>query len=82
MERPNLPALMAELAAKHGCTTTPEALTYFIGTERIVSRRNQQGLPRWIEGPFALMLRNCARVTDYLRVPSDQVVDLGRQVSI
>jgi KUP system potassium uptake protein len=31
---------------------------------------------------FAAMLRNCSRVTDYLRIPADQVVDIGRQVSI
>jgi KUP system potassium uptake protein len=28
------------------------------------------------------MLRNCARVTDYLHIPASQVVDIGKQVSI
>jgi KUP system potassium uptake protein len=32
--------------------------------------------------PFTTFLRNSARVTDYLRIPANQVVDIGRQVSI
>ncbi len=82
MEHADLPALMSELATRHGCPVDPAALTYFIGMERIVPRDDGRGLPRWIEAPFAMMLRNCARVTDYTRVPADQVVELGRQVSI
>lgn len=82
MQRPDLPALMKLVAARHGCPDDVASLTYFIGMERIVPREDGNGLPRWIEAPFAVMLRNCARVTDYLRVPPDQVVDLGRQVSI
>jgi len=82
MERANLPALMAHIVAEHGCPADVSALTYFIGTERIVPRDDGEGLPRWIERPFAMMLRNCARLTDYLRVPPDQVADLGRQVAI
>ncbi|WP_323122730.1 potassium transporter Kup [Burkholderia alba] len=81
MERPDLPALMARIA-QQGCPVDPAEVTYFIGMERIVPRDDGLGLPRWIEALFATMLRNCARVTDYLRVPADQVVDLGRQVSI
>ncbi|MBZ5794006.1 KUP/HAK/KT family potassium transporter [Burkholderia contaminans] len=82
MERADLPALMTQIASRHGCPLDPAALTYFIGMERVTSRDDGQGIPRWIARAFALMLRNCTRVTDYLRVPADQVVDLGRQVSI
>jgi len=82
MERADLPALMTQIAAQHGCPLDPAALTYFIGMERITHRDDGQGIPRWMQWAFALMLRNCTRVTDYLRVPADQVVDLGRQVSI
>jgi len=81
MERPDIPALMRQVAA-HGCTINPEELTYFIGTEKIVSRDDGLGLPGWIRGLFSAMLRNSTRVTDYLRVPADRLVDVGRQVSI
>jgi hypothetical protein len=39
-------------------------------------------VPRWISATFAVLLRNDARVTDYLRIPANQVVDIGRQISI
>ncbi|WP_266159256.1 potassium transporter Kup [Dyella silvatica] len=81
MERPDMPALMAQIAT-HGCPIDPAKLSYFIGMEKIVPREDGQGLPRWIEATFGILLRNCARVTDYLRVPPSQVVDIGRQVSI
>jgi KUP system potassium uptake protein len=28
------------------------------------------------------MLRNCTKVTDYMRIPAEQLMDLGRQISI
>jgi KUP system potassium uptake protein len=81
MQRPNLPQLMTQVAT-HDCPIDPHELTYFIGMEKIVRRDDGHGLPLWIEAMFSVLLRNSARVTDYLHVPADQVVDIGRQVSI
>ncbi len=81
MQRPDLPSLMAQVVT-HGCPIDAQALTYFIGMEKIVPREDKRGLPRWMSRMFGILLRNCARVTDYLRVPPGQVVDIGRQVSI
>jgi KUP system potassium uptake protein len=81
MERPDMPALMSQIAT-HGCPIDPRKLTYFVGMERIIAREGPHRLPRWIRVIFAAMLRNCARVTDYLRIPATQVVDIGRQISI
>jgi KUP system potassium uptake protein len=81
MERPDMPALMAQIQT-HGCPIDPARLSYFIGMEKIVPRDDRHGLPRWIRVPFTMFLRNSARVTDYLRIPANQVVDIGRQVSI
>ncbi|HTY50244.1 MAG TPA: KUP/HAK/KT family potassium transporter [Steroidobacteraceae bacterium] len=81
MQRPNMPALMAQIAT-HGCPIDPGTLTYFIGMETIVAREDGRGLPRWVRAIFAVLLRNCARITDYLRIPPNQVVDIGRQISI
>ena len=81
MQRPDLPSLMAQVAT-HGCPVDTHMLTYFIGIEKIVPRTDGHGLPRWIEAMFSVLLRNSARVTDYLNVHAEQVVDLGRQVSI
>jgi KUP system potassium uptake protein len=81
MERPDMPTLMAQIQT-HGCPIDPAKLSYFIGIEKIVPRDDHHGLPRWIRVPFTMFLRNSARVTDYLRIPANQVVDIGRQVSI
>jgi KUP system potassium uptake protein len=81
MERPDMPALMAQIQT-HGCPIDPARLSYFIGIEKIVPRDDRHGLPAWIRVPFTTFLRNSARVTDYLRIPANQVVDIGRQVSI
>ncbi|RDS81554.1 potassium transporter Kup [Dyella monticola] len=81
MERPDMPALMAQIAT-HGCPIHPDELTYFAGIEKIVPREDGNGLPRWIRVPFTMLLRNSTRVTDYLRIPANQVVDIGRQISI
>lgn len=81
MERPDMPALMAQIAM-HGCPIHPDELTYFVGLEKIVAREDGRGIPRWIRTVFMMLLRNCARVTDYLRIPANQVVDIGRLISI
>jgi KUP system potassium uptake protein len=80
MERPAMPDLMRELAAR-GCGVVPEKLTYFVGSERIVPRE-VGGLPRWMAVAFSFLLRNATHMPDYLNVPRDQLVDLGRQISI
>ncbi len=81
MERPDLPQLMKQLAA-HGCEFDPAKLTYFVGSERLVPREDGRGLPRWMEVLFSAMLRNSVHLTDYLRVPREQLIDLGRQISV
>ncbi|HXY98229.1 MAG TPA: KUP/HAK/KT family potassium transporter [Steroidobacteraceae bacterium] len=80
MERPDMPDLMRQLAAR-GCGVVPEKLTYFVGSERIVPRE-AGGLPRWMEAIFSFLLRNATHMPDYLNVPRDQLIDLGRQISI
>ena len=81
MERPDMPDLMRQLAAR-GCGVVPEKLTYFVGSERVVPREGGGGLPRWMEAIFSALLRNSVHAPDYLNVPRDQLVDLGRQIAI
>jgi hypothetical protein len=39
-------------------------------------------MPLWQERIFAAIMRNASRVTDYFRLPTEQVVEIGRQISI
>jgi KUP system potassium uptake protein len=81
MERPDVPALLRE--AKHlGCTVDMTDLTFYVGHETVLSRADHQGLPAWQEHLFAFMQRNAAQVSDFLNLPSDATVEIGRQVEI
>jgi KUP system potassium uptake protein len=81
MERPHIPQLL--LASKsHGCTVNLSDVTYYVGRESVVGREDGLGLPVWQEALFAMMERNAAHVSDFFSLPSDQVVEIGRQISI
>jgi KUP system potassium uptake protein len=81
MQRPDIPLLLKE-AQQQGCQVLLDDVTYYVGHEHIVHRRQGAALPRWQEALFAAMGRNSAHVTDYFRLPSQQVVEIGRQISI
>jgi KUP system potassium uptake protein len=57
-------------------------VTYYVGAETIVPAEDGKGLPRWQEALFAAMGRNGARISDYLHLPYDQVVEIGREIEI
>ena len=57
-------------------------MTYYVGHETVISREDGMGLPAWQERIFAVMERNAVHVSDFFSLPSDQVVEIGRQVSI
>ena len=81
MERPEIPELL-RTSKSLGCTVDLNDVTYYVGHETIVSREDKGGLPGWQETLFAMMQRNAVHVSDFFSLPSDQVVEIGRQISI
>jgi KUP system potassium uptake protein len=81
MQRPDIPLLLKE-AQERGCQVQLDDVTYYIGHESILPSRDAAGIPRWQESLFAAMVRNASHATDYFRLPSEQVVEIGRQVAI
>jgi KUP system potassium uptake protein len=81
MERPDIPAILHKAQAR-GCPIDLADVTYFVGHERVVPREDGAGLPRWIVVIFSFLQRNSVRVSDYLRLPTDSVVEIGPQVAI
>ena len=81
MERPDIPHLLGQLK-KRGCTIDLADVTYFVGHETVTRRQDGKGLPAWQEALFAVMERNAAHVTDFFNLPGEQVVEIGRQISI
>jgi len=81
MQRPDIPRLLEE-AQQRGCTVPHNDVTYYVGHEHVLHRQHGPAMPHWQEAIFAAMLRNASHVTDYFRLPTQQVVEIGRQVSI
>jgi len=81
MERPDIPKLLKS-AHGHGCNLDLKNITYYVGHETIIPRNGKKALPRWIEAIFAFMQRNSLHISDYFRLPSDSVVEIGRQIAI
>jgi KUP system potassium uptake protein len=81
MDQPDIPAVLRK-AKEKGCNILLDDVTYYVGRETVVSREDGQVLPKWQESLFALMERNAEQVTDFFRLPVDQVVEIGRQVAI
>jgi KUP system potassium uptake protein len=81
MERPDIPALLRH-AHGLGCTIDLSDVTYYVGHETVVPDKDDKALPRMAEALFAFMQRNSAHLTEYFRLPTDAVVEIGRQVSV
>jgi KUP system potassium uptake protein len=81
MEHPDIPLLL-QTASSRGCAIDLSDVTYYVGHETVVHGEDGKALPRWQEALFALMERNAAHVTDFFRLPSESVVEIGRQILI
>jgi KUP system potassium uptake protein len=81
MERPDIPSLLRTLQERDGLNDLDD-VTCDAGLETVVPEGRGQDLPRWQEVLFAAMQRNAAHMTELLRLPCEQVVEIGRQVSI
>ncbi len=81
MEHPDVPAILAE-CKKQGAQIDLDDVTFYVGAETIVAAEDGSGLPRWQEALFAAMSRNAGRISDYLALPCDHVVEIGREIEI
>jgi len=81
MEHPYIPDLV-EISKQFGCPVNLSDVTYYVGHETVVPREDGKGMPRWQIGIFTMMERNAVHVSDFLSLPSDQVVEIGRQIQI
>ncbi|MBI2800065.1 MAG: KUP/HAK/KT family potassium transporter [Gammaproteobacteria bacterium] len=81
MERPDVPAML-DMAHQRGCSIPLDDVTYYIGHAIVVHREDGTGLPAWETALFSAMERNAHHVTDFFKLPSDNVVESGRQLAI
>ncbi len=81
MERPNVFAILDACSAKTMGLDRKDVI-FYVGRETIIPREGHGAIPRWQEAIFAAMARNSARITDVLKLPPEQVVEIGREVAI
>jgi KUP system potassium uptake protein len=81
MERPDIPAVLRDTHAL-GCPLQLNDVTYYVGHETITRAESPPRLPAWEVVPYAWMVRNAAHVNDILHLPSDAVVEIGREIAL
>ena len=80
MESPNIPRDLEELG-NQGVAFDPMQASYFLGREVIVPAMVPR-LPLWRLWLFLVMARNAVPATEFFRIPSDRVVELGVRIAI
>ncbi len=80
MESPNVPRALESLSAQ-GIEFKPMQTSYFLGRETVVpaSVPKLRFIRRWL---FLYMARNAVSATEFFRIPSDRVVELGVRIAI
>jgi KUP system potassium uptake protein len=80
MESPNVPKALEELRDA-GIGYDPMQVSYFLGRETVV-RAMAPKLSLWRLWLFLMLARNAVSATEFFRIPSDRVVELGVRVAI
>ena len=80
MESPNIPRALEDLK-DHGVAIDPMQASYFLGREVLVPSMVPK-MPVWRLWLFLVMARNAVSATEFFRIPSDRVVELGVRVAI
>ena len=80
MESPNVPRALESLSDK-GIIFKPMQTSYFVGRETVVPATVPKlgFIRRWL---FLYMARNAVSGTEFFRIPSDRVVELGVRIAI
>ena len=77
---PDVPVALARLR-EHGCSVDDMDTSYFLSRDIVIPTLGG-GMAAWREKLFAGMHRNAAAAADFLRLPTNRVVELGSKVEI
>lgn len=80
MESPNIPRALEDLNQR-GIAFDPMQASYFLGREVLVPAMVPK-MPLWRLWLFLVLARNAVSATEFFRIPSDRVVELGVRVAI
>jgi KUP system potassium uptake protein len=80
METPNV-ARCLSLAKKSGLAFDIMSTSFFL-SRRTLLAEGKRGMPIWQDHLFIFLSRNATSPTEFFRIPTSRVVELGTQVSI
>ena len=80
MDDPDVPRALALLRGR-GCEVEPMSTSYFLSRESVIPTVGT-GMAPWREKLFAQMHHNASGAADFLKLPSNAVVELGSKVEI
>ena len=80
MDEPNIPRALAQLRLMQFRFNLMET-SFFLGREKIVAGKNSR-LGRWRRWLFSFMTNNMLNATEFFRIPSNRVVELGGMLEI
>jgi KUP system potassium uptake protein len=79
MESPNIPRALEDLGPESGFD--PMQASYFLGREVLVPGM-EPNISWWRRWLFLWLARNAVPATEFFRIPSDRVVELGTRIAI
>jgi KUP system potassium uptake protein len=77
---PDIPRAM-DLSEAHGLAFDMMQTSFFLGKETIVAH-HKPAMPLWREWLFAWLFRNSGSATEFFKIPTNRVVELGTQVEL
>jgi KUP system potassium uptake protein len=80
-ESPNVPRILATAAERMGFAFNMMDISFFLGREKLVASKRPH-MSGWRERLFIWLQRNAVSATDFFRIPSNRVVELGAQVEV
>jgi KUP system potassium uptake protein len=80
METPNVTRGL-QLAKKQGLAFDIMHTSFFL-SRRTLLAEGKRGMPLWQDHLFIFLSRNATTPTEFFRIPTSRVVELGTQISI
>jgi KUP system potassium uptake protein len=80
MDEPNIPRALAQLRLMQFRFNLMET-SFFVGREKIITGKDSR-LARWQRRLFSFMSNNMLNATEFFKIPSNRVVELGGQLEI
>jgi len=80
METPNIPKALA-IARGLGWQFDIMSTSFFL-SRRSLKPAERSGMPRWQDHLFIMLTRTANDATDYFRIPTGRVVEIGTQIAV